>query len=76
MKRISAPLATVGLVAFASSALAHPGHGDPGNDFGLVHYLTEPMHIAVGFGLLIGLLLLTKLVRRSISRIRKRKTSH
>jgi hydrogenase/urease accessory protein HupE len=27
------------------TAQAHPGHGQPGEAFGLVHHLTEPIHV-------------------------------
>jgi hypothetical protein len=40
-------LAAVASVWFlgASSAFAHPGHGQGGGDFGVLHYLSEPAHL-------------------------------
>jgi hydrogenase/urease accessory protein HupE len=32
-------------VLIAAPAAAHPGHGEPGQGFTLVHYLTEPIHV-------------------------------
>ena len=29
----------------ASPAFAHPGHGQGGGDFGVLHYLSEPAHL-------------------------------
>ena len=37
-------------------AVAHPGHGPEGGGFSLLHYLTEPLHLAgLAVALLVGL---------------------
>ena len=36
----------VALLALASPALAHPGHGLGGGSTSWLHYLTEPVHVA------------------------------
>lgn len=33
-------------ISMAGPALAHPGHGKGGGSHELVHYATEPLHIA------------------------------
>ena len=68
MKRYSMIAALMGLLAFAPAASAHPGHGEPGNDFGLIHYLTEPLHIGVGVCGLVLIFLAFKLFRSGRSR--------
>jgi hypothetical protein len=46
------------IAAFALSAItgaaavAHPGHGQPGHGYTLVHYLTEPFHVIVGLSVI------------------------
>jgi len=35
-------------------AWAHPGHGAGGGSDSLLHYLTEPLHVVVGLGVLIA----------------------
>jgi hydrogenase/urease accessory protein HupE len=35
----------------SSPSWAHPGHGVGGGDWSLVHYLTEPDHLAAALGL-------------------------
>ncbi|MEX0818981.1 MAG: hypothetical protein WD070_05300 [Pirellulaceae bacterium] len=69
-------LFTAGLVSVASSAVAHahPGHGEPGDDYSLLHYATEPLHVGTGLCLLVGALLLWNLIRAS-SRRRRRQES-
>lgn len=59
MKRLhpvlaSASMASVALVA--SAAAAHPGHG--GGSTGLLHYLSEPVHVgfAIALAFSVGLL--------------------
>lgn len=57
------------LVAFtsltiASPALAHPGHGVPGEGYSLLHYLTEPVHVASGLAALVLAIATTSFLRR------------
>ncbi|MBU0740754.1 hypothetical protein KKG45_06750 [bacterium] len=52
----------------ASGAGAHPGHGEPGHGFSLVHYLTEPVHV---FSALV-LAVLVVVAARVVVRRRKR----
>ncbi len=56
---------TIGSVLVPGAAGAHPEHASSG-DFGLVHFLTDPFHVALTAGAI--LLLLT--VRRSLLRSR------
>lgn len=45
----------VGFVAACAApvvAWAHPGHGIDGGSHGVWHYVTEPLHVAVGLGVL------------------------
>jgi hypothetical protein len=65
--RYSVLVASLGTLAGAT-AHAHPGHGEPGDDFSLLHYLTEPMHLGVGICLLIGSVAIAKLIMKSRSR--------
>ena len=53
MKRTRAILPCCRLIAglLSSPARAHPGHGVGGGDWSLVHYLTEPDHLAAALGL-------------------------
>jgi hydrogenase/urease accessory protein HupE len=37
----------------SSPSWAHPGHGVDGNDWSLLHYLTEPDHLGGVLGLLV-----------------------
>lgn len=39
-----------------SIAAAHPGHGHGGGDFGVMHYLSDPLHMVVGLSLAVALL--------------------
>jgi hypothetical protein len=49
-------LLTTLAVTFAAPALAHPGHGKDGGSHELVHYLSEPVHLApVGLAALAGI---------------------
>ena len=44
---------SVGFVAACAApvvAWAHPGHGIDGGSHGLMHYLTEPLHVALALG--------------------------
>jgi len=36
----------VSSTCLAGAAFAHPGHGRPGEGFGLAHHLSEPLHVA------------------------------
>ncbi len=68
MKRYSLFTASIGSFAFATVAHAHPGHGKPGDDFGLMHYATEPLHLGVGLCVLLGAVALIGLLRAAYSR--------
>ncbi len=54
MMRIRAASVTTGLVLLASAAAAHPGHGADGGSYSLLHYLSEPVHIAFAALLAVG----------------------
>jgi len=53
-----------------SVAHAHPGHGVDDGDYSVTHYLTEPAHLTLGFGLLV-LLLVASLCWKMLARSRK-----
>jgi hypothetical protein len=72
--RYSVFAASIGTFAGATVAHAHPGHGEPGDDYSLLHYVTEPLHLGVGFCLLIGAVALGRLILSSYVR-RKRQVS-
>jgi hydrogenase/urease accessory protein HupE len=59
--RMAKRVAAVGIawIVLCSSAVAHPGHGRGGGDFGVQHYLSEPVHLffAVPVVLLLALCL-------------------
>ncbi len=55
----------IGAVLIPGAAVAHPGHAS-GGDFGLVHFLTDPFHVA----LTAAAVLLFLVVRRSLLRSR------
>ncbi len=55
----------IGVVLIPSAAAAHPGHTS-GGDFGLVHFVTDPFHVA----LTAPAVLLFLAVRRSLFRHR------
>jgi len=73
MTRYALFAASIGSLAIATVAHAHPGHGEPGDDFGLMHYVTEPLHLGVGLCLLLGAVTLIGLLRASYSRRRQQK---
>ncbi len=56
---------TIGAVLIPGAAAAHPEHGS-GGDFGLVHFVTDPFHVA----LTAAAVLLSLAVRRSLLRSR------
>jgi hypothetical protein len=57
----------------ASAAGAHPGHGQPGDPFGAVHYLGEPVHALGGLALVcVALASAYVLRRRARSLVRNR----
>jgi hypothetical protein len=47
-------LMTMAVSLFSTAALAHSGHGRDGGDLSLLHYLSEPEHVA-GLALLLAL---------------------
>ena len=63
IKRYSMFAASIVTLAGATVAHAHPGHGEPGDEHSLWHYVTEPLHLGVGFCMLIGAVVLTRLIR-------------
>ncbi|MEO8498806.1 MAG: hypothetical protein ABI614_27410 [Planctomycetota bacterium] len=71
MTRYAPFIASIGSIALSTIAHAHPGHGDPGNDSSLLHYATEPVHLGVGFCLLVGAVLLTRLLWATFTRHRQ-----
>jgi hypothetical protein len=73
MTRYALFAASIGSLAIATVAHAHPGHGEPGDDFSLMHYATEPLHLGVGLCLLLGAVALIGLLRASYSRRRQQK---
>ena len=70
--RDSAFAASIGTLACATLAQAHPGHGEPGDDYSLLHYVTEPLHLGIGICLLIGTMALVGLARNAYRRRKKR----
>lgn len=42
-------------LAFTSAALAHPNHGTT-EGHGVMHYLSEPMHVAVGAAAVVAII--------------------
>ena len=71
MKRQLALIAIIMSMLPATVATAHPGHGHGGNDSSLLHYLTEPMHLAVGLGTLVVSILAIMLCRSVVRPSRK-----
>jgi hydrogenase/urease accessory protein HupE len=73
-----APVKTVGSAAFAwlamvASAAAHPGHGEGGGDYGLLHYVIEPQHLLAGVAVsLVSVLCLRHAARTFLARRRLR----
>ena len=65
MTRYSPLIASIATFVFAAIANAHPGHGEPGEDFSLTHYATEPLHLGVGFCVFLAAIVLIGLLRAS-----------
>jgi len=61
----SVAVATIAMVALASSAVAHEGHGDPAWYGSVLHYLTEPVHLPLTLAVLVALVLATRLNGRT-----------
>ena len=61
---------TIGAVLIPGAAAAHPEHAS-GGSFGLVHFMTDPFHLA----LTAAAVLLFLAVRRSVLRSRSMKRS-
>ena len=53
MFRKLAFLVTTSITTVAGGAAAHPGHGKDGGSYGIIHHLTEPIHIAIGVLLIV-----------------------
>ena len=70
MARFSLITAGFGSLAYATVAHAHPGHGEPGDDFSFMHYATQPLHVGVSVCLLAAAAILFHLVRVSYARHR------
>ena len=75
MTRYSPLTASIASLAFAVVAHAHPGHGEPGDDFSLTHYATEPMHLGVGVCLFVGAVAVISLLRAAYLRRRGQQTA-
>jgi hypothetical protein len=73
MTRYSLFTASIGSFSLAAVAHAHPGHGEPGDDFSVMHYATEPLHLGVGLCMLIGTVALIGVLRAAYSRRRQQK---
>lgn len=68
--------AAVAVIAFASGARAHEGHGNPSWYGSVLHYLLEPFHLPLTLALLVALVLAwrwvsNKLLQRT-ARLRRR----
>jgi hypothetical protein len=57
-------LLLVACLFVATAAGAHPGHGQAGDPFGAVHYLSEPVHALGGIALVCVALLSAYLLHR------------
>lgn len=57
-------LLLVSSVLLPVAALAHPGHGAAGEGWTLLHYLSEPVHIAATAGLTLAAVAGLRLLRR------------
>jgi hydrogenase/urease accessory protein HupE len=69
-----ATLASIAVVlATASPAGAHPGHGAHGEGWSFLHFLTEPDHVAAAA---LGALLLGVLARWGLGRRANRTAAH
>jgi hypothetical protein len=75
MTRYSLITASIVSLAFSTAASAHPGHGEPGDDFSLTHYATEPMHLGAGFGLLLAAVVAIGLLRAAYVRRRRQQAA-
>ena len=73
--RFSVFAASFATLTGATVAHAHPGHGEPGDDFSLLHYATEPMHLGVGFCVLIGAFAIVRLIKSCCSRQKWRESA-
>ncbi len=56
----------IGAVLIPAAAAAHPGHAS-GGDFGLVHFVTDPFHVALTAAAVLLFLALRRLFVRSRS---------
>ena len=57
---------TIGAILIPGAAAAHPEHGS-GGDFGLVHLVTDPFHVALTAAAVLLFLALRRLFVRSRS---------
>ena len=71
VKRQLALVAIIMSMIPASVAIAHPGHGHNGGTYNLVHYLTEPVHLATVLGTLVASFLVMMLLRGVVRPLRK-----
>jgi hypothetical protein len=64
----------VASILLASASGAHPGHSGAGQGLGLVHYLSDPLHLSWAFIVLFGGLAgaLAHYRHRSLLRLRSR----
>lgn len=70
--RLTKLLAPAVTLSFASSAVAHPGHGDPGQAWSLAHYLGEPLHVVSALVVLVAAGGAAALLRRRRAATRSR----
>jgi len=63
MKKLATSTTAVLTTGFASVALAHGGHGVTA-PAGIIHYLTEPLHVISTVGTLAVLAVAIRLIRR------------
>lgn len=61
MRKLFAIVSTI--LALAPAAGAHPGHGVQDRGQGLVHHLTEPVHLLAGLAIVVCVVVLTRLAR-------------
>lgn len=61
--KIQSAIAALSLVA-ATSVLAHPGHGTTESST-IVHYLSEPLHIALGAAAVLAIVAIGVVLKRA-----------
>jgi len=61
--RIGIMIAAIFSALTPSGVFAHPGHGQEGQGYTLVHYLTEPQHFLLLFGAVVAAVLIYRKIR-------------